>query len=165
MFGIVAVAQGPAGNILLAAGRQRLVAIASLIDISANVALSVLLVTRYGLTGVALGTAVPYILLNVGIIMPVASRLVGVPVRAFAVDVCLPTMIASVPALMLATDFRSFMHRRLSGGDHRRRAQPSGLLYILTFCAIGLRSADRERYLKSLSRHIIDGPRPTAALL
>ena len=47
MFGVVAVAQGPAGNILLAAGRQRLVAIASLIDISANVALSVLLVTRY----------------------------------------------------------------------------------------------------------------------
>jgi O-antigen/teichoic acid export membrane protein len=163
VLGIVAVAQGPAGTILLAAGRQRLVAFASLVDISANVALSVLLVTRYGLTGVALGTAIPYILLNVGIIMPVASRLAGVPARTFAVAVCVPAIVGSIPPLLLAAYFRWFMS---AGSLVAVIAQGAavGLLYVLTFCAIGLRSADRERYLRSVWRHRIGGARATAAL-
>lgn len=163
VLGIVAVAQGPAGNILLAAGRQRLVAYASLVDISANVALSILLVTRYGLTGVALGTAVPYVLLNVGIIMPVAARLAGVPARAFAAEVCVPALVGSIPPLLLAAYFRWFMS---AGSLVAVIAQGAavGLLYLLTFCAVGLRSADRARYLKSVWRHRIGGARPTAAL-
>lgn len=164
VLGIVAVAQGPAGTILLAAGRQRLVAIAALVDISANVALSVLLVTGYGLTGVAVGTAAPYIILNVGIIMPVAVRLVGVPARAFAAAVCLPTMVATVPALLLAVSFRTFLSAD-SVAAVLWQGAAVGLLYVLTFCAIGLRSADRERYLRSVWRHAIDGTRPTTAVL
>ena len=113
--------------------------------------------------GVALGTAVPYLLLNVGIIMPVASRLVGVPVRAFAVDVCLPTMIASVPALCSRPVSGHSSPQALSGDPWAGRSRGTALHPDV----LRDRSAraDRERYLKSLSRHIIDGPRPTAAVL
>ena len=44
--------------------RHRLVACASLAEIAVNVTLSILLVQRYGLTGVAIGTAVPYTVIN-----------------------------------------------------------------------------------------------------
>src|SRR4051794_16022702 len=54
--GIVLVGHGPLGNILLGTGRHRLVAFVALGEALANVALSVLLVRRYGMLGVAIGT-------------------------------------------------------------------------------------------------------------
>ncbi len=62
--GIVLVGQGPLGNILLGTGRHRLVAFVSLGEAIANLVLSVLLVRRYGMLGVAIGTAVPVIAAN-----------------------------------------------------------------------------------------------------
>jgi O-antigen/teichoic acid export membrane protein len=64
LMGVVIVAQGPTGNILLGAGRHRLVATIAIIDVVCNLALSLILVSRLGLVGVALGAAIPYAVLN-----------------------------------------------------------------------------------------------------
>ena len=95
LAGVVMVGQGPAGSILLATGRHRIVAAASIADILLRIALTMLLVPRYGLVGVAVGTALPYVVLNAAILMPVACRGVSVRVRTFAATVMTPTLVAA----------------------------------------------------------------------
>ena len=70
LTGIVLVGQGPLGNILLGTGRHRLVAFVSLGEAIANLALSVILVRRFGMLGVAIGTAVPIAIANLFILLP-----------------------------------------------------------------------------------------------
>lgn len=148
LVGIVMVAQGPTGTILLGTGRHRLVAWASVADIILNVAVSIALVGRFGLTGVALGTALPYSLLNLLLLMPVACRAVDVPVRVFVRVAAGPTLIALVPATMVAAAFRA---GGVSGsvGTLFVEASVVGLVYVLAFWAVGLTAADRARYTAS----------------
>src|SRR5207249_8018241 len=80
--GVVLVGQGPLGNILLGTGRHRLVAFTSLGEAVANLILSVILVRRYGIVGVALGTAVPVVIANLFILFPAACRHVGMSVAS-----------------------------------------------------------------------------------
>ena len=72
--GVVLIGQAPLGNILLGTGRHRLVAFVSLGEAVANLALSVLLVRRFGLVGVALGTAIPVAIANIFILAPAVCR-------------------------------------------------------------------------------------------
>ena len=68
LAGIVLVGQGPLGNILMGTGRHRLVAYVSLGEAVSNLALSVVLVRRFGMLGVAIGTAIPMFVANVFIL-------------------------------------------------------------------------------------------------
>jgi O-antigen/teichoic acid export membrane protein len=155
LAGIVMVGQGPAGTILLATGRHRLVAVASVLDILLNIGLSVALVSRYGLMGVALGTALPYAILNIAVLVPVACRTLDVPLRRFAAVVITPSLVAILPAAALAGFLRltttpaSFV---LVVGQ----AAMVGMLYVAVFCGLGLRAADRARYVDSVRRAAFD---------
>lgn len=155
LAGIVMVGQGPAGTILLATGRHRLVAVASVLDILLNIGLSIALVSRYGLMGVALGTALPYAILNIAVLVPVACRTLDVPLRRFAAVVITPSLVAILPAAALAGFLRmtttpaSFV---LVVGQ----AAMVGLLYVAVFCGLGLRAADRARYVDSVRRAAFD---------
>jgi O-antigen/teichoic acid export membrane protein len=155
LAGVVMVAQGPAGTILLATGRHRLVAAASVLDILLNIGLSVALVSRYGLMGVAIGTALPYAVLNITVLVPIACRTLKVPLRRFAAVVITPSLVALFPAVALAGLLRmittpsSFM---LVLGQ----SAVVGIVYVVVFCGFGLRAADRTRYVDSVRRAAFD---------
>jgi O-antigen/teichoic acid export membrane protein len=155
LAGVVVVAQGPTGSILLAAGRHRLVAGASILEIAGNVALSLALVSRFGLTGVAIGTAVPYAILNIAVLVPVVCRMVNVSLISFAVAVGTPTVVAALPAIAAAAFIRATT-TPASLATVIAQSSLVGLIYVVVFCVVGLRASDRARYLGSLRRIAID---------
>ena len=161
LLGVVVVGQGPAGSILLATGRHRLVAVASIIDIVVKLTLTIALVRPYGLLGVAMGTLVPYAILNVGLLVPVACRSVGVSLRAFAASVTAPAIVAALPAALLAAFLRT-ASRPESLTAIIVESTLVGTVYVMAFCLLGLRSGDRTRYLGSMRRMAVAFSRPRA---
>jgi O-antigen/teichoic acid export membrane protein len=153
--GVVMVAQGPAGTILLANGRHRLVAAASILEIGFNIVLSVALVSHYGLMGVALGTALPYAVLNIAVLIPIACRTLDVPLRRFADVVITPCVVALLPATALAMLLRS---TTTPGSLIVVFAQSAivAAVYVAAFFAFGLPAAERAGYANSMRRGALD---------
>jgi O-antigen/teichoic acid export membrane protein len=160
--GVVMVAQGPSGSILLAAGRHRLVAVGSVLEILLNVVLSLALVSRFGLTGVAVGTILPYAVVNLFVVMPIAARTVNVSTAAFANAVGIPTVVAAIPAAATAVCLR-MLTAPTSFAAVLAHSALVGLVYVVAFCGIGLRARDRARYLGSLKRFALRAPTVGAA--
>jgi len=147
--GIVMVAQGPTGTILLGTGHHRLVAWASIAEIASNAVLSAVLVRSMGLTGVALGTAVPYAVLNLFLLVPIACRAVQVGILDFLRVVAAPTAVASIAGGAAAMVFlRAGIDPSVLGLV--LQVGTVAVVYGLTFWGIGLSAADRARYLSSL---------------
>lgn len=159
LAGVIVVAQGPAGNSLLATGRHRLVAGVSILNILLNIVLSLALVSRYGLTGVAFGTTIPYIVLNAGIVMPVAARAVNIPVFAFFASVLTPSLMAAVPAAAVAVLIRT-MTTPGSFLTVVAQAAVVGILFVAAFCMVGLRGRDRARYFAAVRQATVALRRP-----
>ena len=105
--GIVLVAQGPLGNILLGTGNHRLVAGVSLGEAVANLALSVVLVGRFGMLGVAVGTAVPVVAANLFILLPAACRQFQMTTSAFLRRVLVAPAAGVLPATLMCVLLRS----------------------------------------------------------
>ncbi len=158
--GIVLVGEGPLGNILLAVGRHRMVAFGCLLEGGLNLALSIALVHRYGLTGAALGTMIAALSVNVLLLVPVACSTLSVSVAEFAHLSLRPTVVAAIPAVALAWWFRAYV-APVSFGPIVLSGGAVGLTYVAAFGTIGLRAADRARYLEYLRR--LRTRRPTAA--
>jgi O-antigen/teichoic acid export membrane protein len=72
-----------ANNVLYALARHRPYAIASVCEAAANVVLSILLARRYGMVGVALGTAIPLLANQLFFTPFYTCRVVGLEVRRF----------------------------------------------------------------------------------
>jgi O-antigen/teichoic acid export membrane protein len=143
--GIVLVAAGPLGNLLLARGRHRVVAFSCLGEALANVVLSILLVRRYGIVGAAIGTAISVTISNVMIQMPAACRLLDVPVGSFLRQVSTPTVIALLPTLAAAWLARTAVEPA-SLLEVIALGATVGLVFVAAFVTLGLRSPDRARY-------------------
>jgi O-antigen/teichoic acid export membrane protein len=144
--GVVIVAQGPLGNVLLGTGRQRLVAFVALGEALINLALSLVLVRRYGMAGVAAGTAVPIVAANLFIIVPAACAQVGLTIGAFARRVAVAPIVGAVPAILTCVALRVMLPPEsilavLAEGT------VAGLVYVVSVCAFGLECGVRSRYL------------------
>jgi O-antigen/teichoic acid export membrane protein len=146
IVGVVIVAQGPLGSVLLATGRHRLVAFTALTEAAVNLTLSLILVRRYGLVGVAIGTAVPIVVGNLAVMLPAACRRVGLGVEAFIRAVATPAFIGSVPAVAVCVTLRqtlaadSLLSVVVQGAI-------VGLTYFLTVYGLGLPLEVREQYI------------------
>jgi O-antigen/teichoic acid export membrane protein len=155
-LGLFIVAQGPTGNILLGAGRHRLVGLVAIIDVLANIALSLYLVRRIGITGAALGTAIPYIILNMGVLVPAACRFLGVPLFSLVRTAAGPPALAAALAALTAFALRA------AAPPHTLVTVlgQSGivvLVYIGAFWFLGLRPLDRSRYRGALMSPLARG--------
>jgi O-antigen/teichoic acid export membrane protein len=104
--GIVLVGQGPLGNILLGTGHHRLVAYSALAEAIANLILSVILVRRFGILGVAIGTAVPIVITNLFVLLPAACRMLGYRPGAFLRIVLAAPATGAVPAIVACVALR-----------------------------------------------------------
>jgi O-antigen/teichoic acid export membrane protein len=149
--GIVLVGQGPLGNILLGTGRHRLVAFVALGEALVNLVLSVLLVGRYGILGVAIGTAVPVIVANLFILLPAACRQVQVPVRDFTRTVVAAPAACAVIAALAGVGLRSAFPPHSIPGIVLEGAVV-GMSYLIAVWLFGFDTAVRARYL-AYARH------------
>jgi O-antigen/teichoic acid export membrane protein len=152
----IRVGNGTAAMMLKGAGRHRLLAFVNLGTALANVALSVLFVRVWGLTGVALGTLIPVAFSAFFILQPAASRRVGVPMRTVLLRSVWPAVWpgAVMGAVLLLT--RSAVPPVISAVLGQMVL--GGLLYIALFVlAIGRR--DRTMYgakmLELLGRRLV----------
>lgn len=163
--GIIMVAQGPTGSILLGTGHHRMVAAASVSEIVMNVGLSIALIGPRGLTGVAIGTAIPYILINVALLMPAACRAVGIPIGEFFRTTLTPSLAGLVPATVVGLALRTSAPPD-SVPLLFAQAVAIGLAYLAGFWTVGLSRPERRKYVTCL-RELWSGalPAPTIATL
>ncbi len=145
LTGVVLVGQGPLGNILLGTGRHRLVAFVSLGEAIANLVLSVILVRRFGLLGVAVGTAVPVFLANLFVLAPAVCRQLGIGVLEFARAVAVAPLVGAVIAALAGSGVRSALPPQSIGAIIGEGAIV-GVTYLLAVWVFGFDHAVRKRY-------------------
>jgi O-antigen/teichoic acid export membrane protein len=148
---IIVVAQGPSGIILLATGRERFVAAAALVEITLHAMLGVVLARRFGLTGVAFGTLVPYAVLNLAVMIPMACRAVEMRVASLVRAALLPALLAAAPATACAVTLRAFVGPASMSGV-LAVSSVVALVYAAVYWRLGLAPDDRIRYTASLRR-------------
>ena len=142
----VAVRVGNAtGNTLLkGSGGHRLVAWVNLATGVANALLSIVLVRRYGLIGVAWGTLVPIVLAATLVLYPAACRRVGISVWRAVSEAIFP---AVWPAFVMGAGL--VFVRDISSGTLLAvalQALGSGLLYLALFLGVAIGRRDRAYY-------------------
>ena len=95
-----ALSQNPSIGLMYALNKHRYYAVATMIEAIANVTLSILLVSRYGIIGVALGTAIPMLIIKV-LVMPIyVSRVVGVSILSYAKPFMIPSILAGLMVVL-----------------------------------------------------------------
>ncbi len=131
-------------TLLKGAGQVRYVALANVVTGIVNLVLSLLLVKRFGLVGVAVGTLIPIAAASSLVLFPAACRRVDVSViRAFRHAVW--------PALWpaLAISAMLILTRGISTGTFRgvlMQVAAADLLYLALFFLIAIGARDRKRY-------------------
>jgi O-antigen/teichoic acid export membrane protein len=119
-----------ATTLLEGAGQHRRLAVSTVAAGMANLLLSVLLVRRYGLIGVALGTLIPLGVVSLLVIFPAACRRSGLSVsRAFSTAVA-PALWPALPAVALALIARSY------GTGSLPAAAAQAVIAVLGYCSI-----------------------------
>jgi len=96
--GMIDTSTWPAGSVLQGMGLPRFSGIMSIVSGVSNLVLSLILVQKIGLTGVALGTLFPTCIVCLGFVHPYVIRMIRVPLREVIRQVILPTLIPVVPA-------------------------------------------------------------------
>jgi O-antigen/teichoic acid export membrane protein len=114
----------PAGSVLQGIARHRFTAVMALCTGITNLGLSLILVQRLGLLGVALGTLIPTIIFGVGFTIPYAMRVIGVTFSQMYRQALWPTLIPLVPAALIAYIMREIF-------------EPTTILPTLFIAAVG----------------------------
>lgn len=154
------VGNATATTLLKGAGHHRLLALSNLGIGVANVALSVFLVRRYGLQGVAAGTLIPLSLVSIFVLFPAACRRVGIPVaEAFASGVWPAIWPAVCMGVFLAFSRKFFAPGIISTAV---QAVSAGLIYAILFLSLAIGRTERNWYLAKL-RQIVKLERLPAA--
>jgi O-antigen/teichoic acid export membrane protein len=143
----VAIRVGAAtGNtVLKGAGEHRFLAWVNLATGVVNALLSVVLIRRFGLIGVAWGTLVPIVFSSFFILFPAACRRVGVPVRRALRESVVP---AVWPAFLVGGVLA--LIREISSGTLLAvafQAAIGGVLYLALFFAVAIGKHDRAYYI------------------
>ncbi len=88
-------------TVALAIGRVAVPSVLAGLAAAANLGLSVLLVTRVGLLGVAIGTLVPSVVLDVCVQVPYACRVLRIPLASFVREAVVPAALPAVPVALV----------------------------------------------------------------
>ena len=95
---LLATSQWPAAQVLLGMSRHRFVAATAAVAGLAHVALSVLLLSPFGLMGIAVGTLIPYGCTSLCVLMPFAHRTLQIPFRTAVRDIWSPGLLPGIGA-------------------------------------------------------------------
>jgi O-antigen/teichoic acid export membrane protein len=146
---IIRVANATASTLLKAAGRHHLVAFANVSAALVNVSLSISLVGRYGLAGVASATLVPVLIASVCVLFPAGCRRVELPVGYVLAKAVWPAL---WPAAIMTgwVELTSPLIGRslLAVGAEMMAA---AAIYGVTFLLFGVSTSERRFYFSKLA--------------
>jgi O-antigen/teichoic acid export membrane protein len=131
-------------TVLKGAGAHRMLAFVNLGTGLVNVVLSMALIARFGLVGVAVGTLIPIAISAVFIIYPAACRRVGLPLGTAVRHAVVP---AVWPVLVVGLIL--WLSRLISSGTLLAvvlQAVGGGLLYLALFFVVAIGRRDRALY-------------------
>jgi O-antigen/teichoic acid export membrane protein len=121
---LIDTSQWPAGFVLQGMARHSPLAIMTIASGVSNLILSILLVSRLGLIGVALGTLVPTTIICLGFVTPYAMRVIGITARDVLFKVLHPTLLPVIPMVIVMAGLREWIH-------------PESFLWIFVIAAAG----------------------------
>jgi O-antigen/teichoic acid export membrane protein len=143
--GLIDVSQWPAGFVLMGMARHRPLAISALCAGLLNLALSLILVRRYGVTGVALGTLIPVALENLAFVMPYTLRKIGVSFPQAVREMYAPAILPALPTVLFLLwarstfDLASWLALAAVGGT-------AVAIYAGVYLLIGASGPERRMY-------------------
>jgi O-antigen/teichoic acid export membrane protein len=142
---VIRVGNATATTVLKGAGQHRLLAFSNASAALANVALSLLLIRRFGLVGQAFGTLIPVAFFSVVVLWPAACRRVGIDaLEAFRVAVW-PTLWPVAAMALVVILLRDALPARLYSVALAGAA--GTLAYAVTFLAFAVNRDERQIYL------------------
>ena len=94
---LIDTSQWPAGFVLQGMAKHHPLAIMTIASGVANLILSILLIGRLNLMGVALGTLIPTTIVCIGFVTPYAMRVIGVSIKEMYTKVLQPAILPSIP--------------------------------------------------------------------
>ena len=147
LIAVVAIRVGnaTATTVLKGSGRHRFLAFSNASAALANVAISLLLIRRFGLIGQAFGTLIPVAFFSVVILWPAACRRVGIDaLEAFRVAVW-PTLWPVAVMALVVIPVRDALPGRLFAVALAGAA--GTLAYAVTFLAFAVKRDERQTYL------------------
>jgi O-antigen/teichoic acid export membrane protein len=106
----VAIAQSPAIGFMHAVNKLNCYAAVTIIEAVTNLLLSIILVHRYGILGVALGTVIPMLIVHACVMPIYVSRIAGLSLREYLRPILLPAMI--VASLIMLTGWAGIIIRK-----------------------------------------------------
>jgi O-antigen/teichoic acid export membrane protein len=156
----VRVGCATSATLLKGAGQHRFVALTNLAVSGVNVALSVVLVQRYGLFGEALGTLIPVTLMAVFVQFPAACRRTALPMSEALWRGVWPAVWPAIPVALVLLATRPYVPPRLS--VIALFAVGGSLLYLALFVTFALGTKDRALYLRK-ARQLVWRSSPAVA--
>lgn len=157
---IVRVASSTSSTLLKGAGWHRLVSRTSVASSLANVALSVLLVARIGLAGVAVGTLAPVSAAALIVLFPAGCRRVGVPLRHAIAEAVWPAVWPLAIMAVFVAVTRAEVGDSLVAVVCEMAAAAS--VYGITFLFVSVRARERQ-FLFTQVRNLMAGWRAPVA--
>jgi O-antigen/teichoic acid export membrane protein len=123
---VPALTAAPAEQVLIGIGRVRAIGLLALVEGVANLAVSIVLIQRYGAIGAAIGTLSTTAVLA-PVKLPLVARALEYPVGALLRTSVVPAVVANLPAIVAMIAVRVLM--------------PAGTLRLIVGVAIGLVAA------------------------
>lgn len=136
------VPQMVASGVFTMTGHHRLTALAAILSVVVNLGASVGLAAWLGMSGVALGTLVATLLVDVGVIVALARRAYGIGYRVYARDVFGPSILAGAVSVAAMLGLKSLvppgnLPAVLGEG------MAGGVVFVAAFLAVGLSRDER----------------------
>jgi O-antigen/teichoic acid export membrane protein len=142
---IIGASQWPAASVLQAIARHRVLAVTAVASAAVNLALSILLLSRVGLAGVALGTLIPTAVGSVGFVLPYTLRVLGVSSAEFVRKVLAPSLLPAMPMAGLTLALMWTGRPESLAGVCGLAALALGT-YAVTYLCLGASEFERRTY-------------------
>jgi O-antigen/teichoic acid export membrane protein len=144
----IRVGNSTATTVLKGSGRHRLLAGSNLLIAVANITLSLILVRRLGLIGVALGTLIALATVSILVLFPAACRRVGISIREALKSAVWPAIWPALAMALFLTITRRLINVNLPAVAVQ--AMAGGLIYLLVFLSLAISQEERKWYTAKL---------------
>jgi len=135
-----------AGQILMGAGRVRIVAVAAICGSAINLSLSIVLIQIYGLVGVAIAVVVASILIDFAAMPWLAQRYLGLSVKNFVGRACARPLAVGLLQLLAVICVR-LLGRPLGWIELILQGSLAAALCAMIMLAVGVTSSERQKFV------------------
>ncbi|HEQ98445.1 MAG TPA: polysaccharide biosynthesis protein [candidate division Zixibacteria bacterium] len=150
---IIFLSQFVAGSIFTGLGKVKLLAFLHLGAALSNILISILLMNKYGIIGVAFGTAIPLLIQGTFILPIYACRTLKVSILRYFLESYLPPLISAIPFIIAVLSVRHFITIN-SLAVFIIYAATLMLIYIIFEFIFGIEQEHKKQILKKLRLNV-----------